>query len=64
LNFTTRAHLNEQIDNMNLTIASQPDAKSFRDNSSDIFDEFVIGIADEDFADLAENIFNALQNMQ
>jgi hypothetical protein len=49
---------------MNLTIASQPDAKSFRDNSSDIFDEFVIGIADEDFADLAENIFNALQNMQ
>ena len=52
-NFTQQAHLYEQIDNINFTIASWPDARSFNDGSSDFLDEFVDG----DFADLAENIY-------
>ncbi len=61
-NFTKWAHLNEQIHNINLTIASRPDAYSLKEiSSSDSFETFLIDIIDED---LAENILYALQIMQ
>lgn len=41
---------------MNL-ILSRPVANSFKEISSDSFDEFVIDIDDVDLADLAENIY-------
>ncbi len=40
-----------------MRIASQPDLRSSKDISSDIFNEFVIVLADEVLADLAENIY-------
>jgi hypothetical protein len=58
-NLIIRAHLNEQIDNIYFTIASQPDANSSRGISSDISDKFITGT----FDDLAENIYVHLQIM-